>query len=178
VPAISTIPLSDTAFFAIKCNSFGTRRSAADYLATSQAVGALTPRLFDELRVASVVATCAAWPAADVPIIRNVSAKLDNPILLFGTDFDPNTPLSWTRSLAFALGAEQNIVRYHGGGHTIVTRGTACIGGIVFGYLFDLAVPVEGTTCPARSLNFAPAAQARSSQSLDLSIFNSWYSGE
>ncbi|NJM08381.1 alpha/beta hydrolase [Candidatus Gracilibacteria bacterium] len=178
VPAISNIPLSDTAFFAIKCNSFGTRRSAAEYLPTSKAVGELTPRLFSPLRVANVVATCTAWPAADVPIIRNVSDKLDNPILMFGTDFDPNTPLSWTRSLAFALGAEQNIVRYQGGGHTIVTRGTGCIGAIVFGYLFELAVPAEGTTCPARPLNFAPPAQARNTQSLDLSFVNSWHSSE
>jgi pimeloyl-ACP methyl ester carboxylesterase len=152
IPAIGTVSLSNTAFFAIKCNDSGTRRSAAEYLPTSKAVGELTPRLHDRFFVANIVATCAAWPPADVPVIRNVSRRLTTPILLLGNDFDPNTPLSWTRKLAFALGMDRNIVRYRGGGHTIATRGTACIGGVVFGYFLNLSLPAEGASCPGRSL--------------------------
>ena len=40
------------------------------------------------------------------------------PILLIGAHFDPNTPLSWTRTLADMLGMERHVVRYQGGGHT------------------------------------------------------------
>lgn len=156
MPAISTVPLSNTAFLAIKCNDAGTRRSAAEYLPVSKAVGELTPRLHEGLFVANIVATCAAWPPADVPIIRDVSRRLSTPILLLGNDFDPNTPLSWTRSLAFALGMERSLVRYQGGGHTIATRGTPCISGIVFGYFFNLAVPAEGTRCPGQPISFGP----------------------
>lgn len=96
-----------------------------------------------------------------------MARQLDHPILFFGTDFDPNTPLSWTRSLAFALGNENSIVRYQGGGHTIVTRGTACVGGIVVNYLFNLVVPPKGTACPARLLSFDPPVQAGARQALD-----------
>ncbi|NJM40652.1 MAG: hypothetical protein HC853_07730 [Anaerolineae bacterium] len=120
IPAIGTVPLSNTAFFAIKCNDAGTRRSAAEYLSMSYAVGELTPRLHDRFFVANIVSTCAAWPSANPPIIRNISRRLATPILLLGNDFDPNTPLSWTRQLASALGMERNIVRYRGGGHTML----------------------------------------------------------
>jgi pimeloyl-ACP methyl ester carboxylesterase len=156
VPSIGIVPLSNTPFFAIKCNDAGTRRSAADYLPTSYATGGLTPRLHDRFFVAAIMSTCAAWPPADPPIIRNVERRINAPILFLGNDFDPNTPLSWTRSLAFALGMERNLVRYRGGGHTIATRGDACIGAIVFGYFFNLAVPAEGTTCPAQAVSFGP----------------------
>jgi pimeloyl-ACP methyl ester carboxylesterase len=154
VPAIGTVPLSNTPFFAIKCNDAGTRRSAADYLPTSVATGGLTPRLHDRFFVAAIMSTCAVWPPADPPIIRNVERRINAPILFLGNDFDPNTPLSWTRSLAFALGMERNLVRYRGGGHTIATRGDACIGAIVFGYFFNLTLPAEGTTCPGRVISF------------------------
>jgi pimeloyl-ACP methyl ester carboxylesterase len=167
VPFISNVPLSNTPFFAIKCNSYGTRQSAAEYLPISQAVAAASPRTGGEHQVAAVVSSCTAWPLADPPIIRNVQRQLDHPILFFGTDFDPNTPFSWTRSLAFALGAEHTIVRYQGGGHTIITRGTACVGGMVMNYLYNLVVPPEGTTCPARGLTFEPLAQAGARQALD-----------
>jgi hypothetical protein len=36
---------------------------------------------------------------------------------LLATDFDPATPLAWTRRLARKLGMEDSIVRYLGGGH-------------------------------------------------------------
>jgi pimeloyl-ACP methyl ester carboxylesterase len=174
IPAISTVPLSNTAFFAIKCNDFGTRRSAAEYLPVSEAVGAVTPRLHDRLQVASVVSTCAAWPEADVPSIRPVQQRLANPLLIVGNDFDPNTPLSWTRSLAAALGVEHGIVRYQGGGHTIVTRATPCIGGIVSAYLFNLVVPEEGTACPARPISFAPQLPSNALQVLGSSWDTPW----
>ena len=175
IPFISTIPLANTAFFAIKCNDQGTRRSAADYLPMSEAVGKLTTRLHNQFQVASIMATCAAWPAADVPIIRNVQRQVANPILLLGSDFDPNTPLSWTRSLAFALGMERNIVRYQGGGHTVVTRGLPCTHAVVKAYLFDLALPATGFTCPALPIAFDPAAvQASLEANLQQAAFQSF----
>ena len=127
-----------------------------------EVAGALTPRIEGRFRVAAATAVCASWPKNEVPIIRNVKNQIANPILMIGNDFDPNTPLSWTRSLARALGMERSLVRYQGGGHlAYALRGNACIDRVGDAYLFDLTVPDEGFTCPAQPIRFRrPAAQA------------------
>jgi len=92
-----------------------------------------------------------------------VRGRVDTPILLVGNDFDNSTPLSWTRSLARALGMERSLIRYQGGGHSALTTGNACIASVFEPYLFDLTVPAEGFSCPAQPIQFgAPAAQADS----------------
>jgi pimeloyl-ACP methyl ester carboxylesterase len=147
------------AFTAIQCNDFGTRRSAAEYLPVDEVAGALTPRMEGRFRVAAATAVCASWPKNEVPIIHNVKNQIANPILMIGNDFDPNTPLSWTRSLARALGMERSLVRYQGGGHlAYAVLGNACIDRVGDAYLFDLTLPDEGFTCPARPIRFRPAA--------------------
>lgn len=102
----------------------------------------------------------------DVPIIRNVKNRIANPLMIIGNDFDPNTPLSWTRSLARALGMERSLVRYQGGGHlAYAVLGNACIDSVGDAYLFDLTIPAEGFTCPAQPIRFTPqAAQGNSKQ--------------
>jgi pimeloyl-ACP methyl ester carboxylesterase len=154
-----------TAFNAILCNDFGTRRSAAEVLPVSEALGALYPRTDGRFAVARSVANCAAWPAADVPIIRNLRGKLATPALLLGGHFDPNTPLDWTRSLATVLGMERHVVRYQGGGHTTFIA-VPCMSAVGEAYLYDLKLPDEGFSCPARSIAFTPAASAASMQVL------------
>jgi hypothetical protein len=79
------------------------------------------------------------------------------PILMIGNDFDPATPLSWTRSLAYTLGMERSLLRYQGGGHgAYLTRGIGCIDSLVEAYVFDRIVPPEGTQCSARPISFDP----------------------
>lgn len=148
------------ALFPILCNDFGTRRPAAEYLPVDEAIGALNPHFFGRFFVASGMARCAAWPNADVPVIRNVKNRVAVPILLVGNDFDPNTPLSGTRSLARALGMERSLIRYQGGGHTAVGQ-IACIDNAFVAYLFDLTIPAEGFSCPGQPIRFTPpSAQA------------------
>ncbi len=129
------------------CNDNGTRRPAADHLAVDQTRGMLFPRFFGPFYISGETARCGSWPSVDTPIIRNARGRIANPILFVGNDFDPATPLSWTRSLAHVLGAERNLVRYTGGGHGLVTRGNACMDAITAAYLFELTIPPEGTTC-------------------------------
>lgn len=149
-----------TAHTAILCNDYGTRRDAADYLSTDEAIGAMHSRLYGRFFVASGVARCASWPAADVPIIRNVAERLDTPIVLIGNDFDNATPLSWTRSLAFALGMERSVVRYAGGGHGVASSGNPCTDDTIVAYLTEGRLPPEGLVCPAQPIPFGPSAQA------------------
>jgi hypothetical protein len=134
----------------------------------------LQSRLYGRFFVASGVGRCAAWPTADLPIIKNVKGRVATPMLLIGNDFDNATPLSWTRSLARALGMERSLVRYQGGGHGAATGGSACIGGVVAAYLFDLKVPAEGSSCPGQLISFAPSEQANSIQTLDKATDTLW----
>lgn len=140
------------------CNDHGTRRTAADYLPIVQAIGDTHPRFIGRLMLATFIASCSAWPDADPPIIHNVQRHLEVPILLIGSEFDPEAPLSWTKRMAQALGMAQHVVRYQGGGHGLAGRSDIpCISDVIDAYLFDLRLPSEGYTCPAVSL--APRAQ-------------------
>jgi pimeloyl-ACP methyl ester carboxylesterase len=144
-----------SAFTAIQCNDFGTRRPAAEVLPLSDAVTGVSSRIDARFAVASSVAQCASWPAADLPLIRNVRGRIATPILMLGTQFDPNTPLSWTRSLATTLGMERHVVRYLGGGHTAYARfGNVCVDRVGDDYLFERRLPPEGFSCAARPVAF------------------------
>lgn len=91
-----------------------------------------------------------AWPAADTPLIRNVQRELKTPIVLLGSEFDTDAPFPWTKRLATALGMDDTVVRYAGGGHVLSTRSDLpCIANIIDAYLFDLTPPAPGTVCPA-----------------------------
>lgn len=165
--------LSAGALYAIRCNDYGTRRQAAEYLPVDEVVGARNPRFFGRFYLAYRLATCSAWSAADPPIIRNVQRQMDVPILLVMNDFDPATPPSAMRSLAFALGMERSVFRYQGGGHTF-PKNDACVGNVFAAYVFDLKVPAEGSTCPGQPISFAPRAEANSTQSLDAATDTLW----
>ena len=143
------------AFDAFHCNDFGTRRAAADVLDVDRTSAAAYPRFFGRFYLAGEVMRCGAWPAAQTPVIRDVSDRLGDRILLLGNDFDPATPLSWTRSLARALGVDSNIVRYRGGGHGASTVDLPCIDDLVVDFLVKGAMPKPGTTCAARPISFA-----------------------
>jgi hypothetical protein len=90
-------------------------------------------------------------------VIRNVRELLQTPILFVGNHFDPNTPLNWTRSLALALGMDEYVFRYEGGGHlAFLVRGISCVDTIGQAYLFDLTVPAEGFMCLAQPVLVPP----------------------
>jgi hypothetical protein len=148
------------ALIPIICNTYGTRRAAADLLPFDAAFNAANPRFFGRFTLSETVALCAAWPKGEETIIRNLQRDVARPILLIGNEFDNATPLSWTRSLAFALGMERYLVRYQGGGHGVTTSGNPCSDDVIVAYLADLRLPAEGFTCPALPISFAAPAQA------------------
>jgi hypothetical protein len=145
------------AYSAILCTDFGSRRPAADFLPLLEAVEATYPRgKYAEFNV--LLRTCQAWPEADPAIVRNVAGKVKTPILLVGNDFDPATPINWTRQLAHALGMDASFLHYLGGGHTVTfsSRSVPCVDDAAHRYLLDLEVPPEGYTCPATPITFLP----------------------
>ncbi len=154
-----------TAFSAILCNDFGTRRPAAEYLPVSEAVAPLYRRLENRFAVADSVALCASWPESDVPLIRSLRGRLSVPALLLGGHFDPNTPLAWTRNMAATLGMERSVVRYQGGGHTTFIA-VPCMTRVGEAYLYELKLPEEGFSCAAKPVPFTPGAVAAQLQVL------------
>lgn len=144
---------ASAAYAAVFCNDLGPRRPAADFLPLLEAAESLYPRIgkYAELEIA--FRTCQKWPTADLPIFRNVAGKVSTPILLIANDFDPATPIAWTRHLAHALGMEASLLRYQGIGHTATTLavgpGVPCIDDHAMEYLIALKVPPAGTSCPA-----------------------------
>lgn len=143
------------AFDVTLCNDFGTRGNAADVLNIDRTSADAYPRFYGRFYLAGEVMRCAAWPAAQTPVIRDVGDRLADRILLLGNDFDPATPLSWTRSLAHALGVESNVVRYRGGGHGAATLGVPCVDDLVVDFLVKGSLPKPGTSCEARPISFA-----------------------
>jgi len=150
VPFRSPPGTAGDGLIARSCNDYGTRRTAADYLPMVEAVGDLYPRIFGRLTLASFIALCSAWPDAEPPLIRNVRHRLAVPILLIGSEFDPEAPFPWAKRLAQALGMEQHVVRYQGGGHGLAQRSDIpCISDVIDAYLFELRLPPADYTCPA-----------------------------
>lgn len=143
------------AYDAVLCNDFGTRRTGAEALELDRTSAAAYPRFYGKHFLAGELMRCAGWPTAQAPVIRDVGERLAGRILLIGNDFDPATPLSWTRSLARALGVESSIVRYLGGGHGVTTTGLPCIDDLVVDYLVKGSMPPPGATCAARRMEFA-----------------------
>jgi pimeloyl-ACP methyl ester carboxylesterase len=152
-------PIVLTAFKSILCNDFGGRRPAAETLPFTEALAPLYNHVESRFSVATSVSQCAAWPAPDLPLIRNLRDKLAVTPLVVGGTFDPNTPFAWTRSMASAIGAERGVLRYLGGGHTFVI-GVPCVTQHTEAYLYDLKLPEEGAACAARPVvfNAGPAA--------------------
>jgi hypothetical protein len=98
-------------------------------------------------------------------VIRDVRHEIDQPILIIGNHFDPNTPLADARSMAHALGMERSLVRYTGGGHTAFAKTTQCIQDVIESYLFDLRLPPEGFSCPGQTVSFGPSLSLQRSTS-------------
>jgi len=90
--------------------------------------------------------TCAAWPAVPDPYPTG-PAEGAPPIVVVGTTGDPATPYEQAPRLAEMLGTGV-LLTWDGEGHTAYPE-TECIADAVNAYVLDLAVPPEGTVCPA-----------------------------
>jgi pimeloyl-ACP methyl ester carboxylesterase len=143
--------------FAITCSDTTTRRGGLDTLPLQDAAYAATPR-FGGANFGIAPALCSAWPRPPVDALDDLRTR--RPVVLIGNDFDPATPMTWSRNMSAALGAKARLVRYQGGGHTIYGSGSACIDGAIERYFRDLVAPEAGLTCPALPLSFGPSARA------------------
>jgi pimeloyl-ACP methyl ester carboxylesterase len=158
-------PRRSDAFSARICNDYGTRRGAADYLPITEASDAIYPRFFQRFAIGQRAALCAQWPAADLPVIRDVRRRLAVPALLLGSEFDSDAPFPWTKRLATRMGMESHVLRYQGGGHALTPRpDLPCIAEAVDAYLFTLQLPAEGARCAAKPIAFGPAAAQAAKQ--------------
>ncbi len=90
--------------------------------------------------------TCTAWEAPRTPLPAR-DAEGSAPILVIGTRGDPVTPAGGAVDMATQL-LSGTLLTWEGNGHTAYPK-TDCVTGAVNAYLIDLAVPADGTTCPA-----------------------------
>ncbi|MCZ2818254.1 alpha/beta hydrolase [Modestobacter sp. VKM Ac-2984] len=90
--------------------------------------------------------TCSAWEAPRTPLPERDAAG-SAPILVIGTQGDPVTPVTGAVDLAEDL-ENGVLLTWQGSGHTAYPK-TECVTAAVNAYLIDLAVPQDGTTCPA-----------------------------
>ncbi|MFQ1003059.1 alpha/beta hydrolase [Modestobacter sp. SSW1-42] len=90
--------------------------------------------------------TCSPWQAPTTPL-PDRDATGSAPILVIGTQGDPVTPLAGAQDMAADL-ASGTLLTWAGTGHTAYPK-TDCVTAAVGAYLIDLAVPAEGTVCPA-----------------------------
>jgi pimeloyl-ACP methyl ester carboxylesterase len=90
--------------------------------------------------------TCSVWPAKRTPLpVRD--AEGSDPIVVVGTKGDPVTPLSGAEDMAEDLD-NAVLLTWEGDGHTAYPK-TDCVTRAIDAYLIQLAVPLDGLTCPA-----------------------------
>jgi hypothetical protein len=101
---------------------------------------------------------CSMWPRSEAIAVSNLRSR--HAVVLIGNDYDPSTPMTWSRNMTTALGKQAHLVRYQGGGHVIYGLGSACVDAPIEAYFRDLAVPAPGLTCPAMPVDFRQSASA------------------
>ena len=124
------------------------------------------PRIIDRLAAVSPTrgpflgwyawAPCASWPTRSAERYTGPwNASTENPILVMGIRFDPNTPFASARRVARRLG-NAVLLEQQGYGHGTFTDPSACVTRAMGAYLADLTTPPRGTVCPSDRLPFDP----------------------
>jgi pimeloyl-ACP methyl ester carboxylesterase len=153
-----------SAFYSVLCSDSATRLRARDYLPAFHAAdvafphfGIVNPSSFTGFFTPPLeaAAACAAWPRNPPPPLETVPDRVEVPIVLIGNEYDHSTTWDWTRRLAKKLGAEDSLIHYEGGGHTIYGS-SPCVDEAVDAYLSDLEAPPPGLSCAANPVSFGP----------------------
>jgi pimeloyl-ACP methyl ester carboxylesterase len=101
-------------------------------------------------------APCASWPVRSGDRYTGPwNATTENPILVIGTRFDPNTPYANARRAARRLG-NAVLLTHHGYGHKSESDPSRCVTRATSRYLIELVVPPRGTVCPSDRRPFDP----------------------
>jgi pimeloyl-ACP methyl ester carboxylesterase len=90
--------------------------------------------------------SCTPWEADRTPLPER-DAEGSAPILVVGNSGDPVTPLPGAVNLAEDLSSGV-LLTWQGQGHTAYPK-NQCVNDAVNNYLINLAVPLDGLTCPA-----------------------------
>jgi hypothetical protein len=96
LPADSTSTLVVPSTFAIVCDDSASRRLGLDYLPAQSANQAIHPRLAGT-NCGIALILCSRWPQTRATPLANLATR--NPIVLIGNDYDPATPMAWSRNM-------------------------------------------------------------------------------
>jgi pimeloyl-ACP methyl ester carboxylesterase len=101
-------------------------------------------------------APCAAWPVESAERYTGPwNAETENPVLVIGTRFDPNT--SYANATITAQRLRNAVLLTHDGyGHISFVDPSRCVVRAIGEYLVDLTTPPRGTVCPSDRLPFDP----------------------
>ena len=101
-------------------------------------------------------AMCAQWPARSADRYAGPwNAKTLNPILVIGTNHDPNTPYANARRVARLL-RNAVLLTHDGYSHTSPKDPSACVKRATSAYLVHLITPRRGTVCRSDHQPFDP----------------------
>jgi pimeloyl-ACP methyl ester carboxylesterase len=89
---------------------------------------------------------CGAMPPNEFTLSPATAVRVERPILVIGTQFDPLTPGHNAAAMAHTLGDAVHVI-WEGVGHTAFPGQSACIDRIVTDQLLDGPLPRDGTRC-------------------------------
>jgi pimeloyl-ACP methyl ester carboxylesterase len=99
---------------------------------------------------------CAAWPTHSAERYTGPwDATTENPVLVIGTRYDPNTAFANAEVTARRLG-NAVLLRHDGYGHISFVDPSECVVDAYGEYLVNLTPPPPGTACPSDRLPFDP----------------------
>lgn len=102
-------------------------------------------------------AMCAQWPARNADRYTGPwNARTRNPILVIGTNHDPNTPYANARRVARLL-RNAVLLTHDGFSHTRPLDPSACVRRATSAYLVHLSTPRRGTVCSSDHQPFDPS---------------------
>ena len=135
------------ALWSITCNDASGHPTSASTAALARKLAARFP-LGGAEAVANNLIGCPGWARSSGALAHLVRSR-NQPPLVIGNTYDPNTPYAVARRLAPTIGGR--LVTYVGYGHSWLLNGSAnaCMQEIVSNYFVQGVLPAPGTRCDA-----------------------------
>ena len=139
------------ALWSITCNDAAAHPNGAGTASLARTLAARFP-LGGAEAVANNLIGCPGWTGS-TGAVAHLAPIRNQPPLIIGNTFDPNTPYAVARRLAPAVGGQ--LVTYVGYGHSWLLNGSAniCMQEVVSSYLIDGTLPAPGTRCASSDGN-------------------------
>ncbi|MGL5860607.1 MAG: alpha/beta hydrolase, partial [Phycicoccus sp.] len=130
--ATSEFPIDVGTYLAVTCHdSSGGAGAAADREAALDII-ARTPRLTRTSNIQSTALYCPDWPSGQAPASFSTPVRSDIPTLVLAGEFDYNTPVDWSRTVAEDL-PRSLFVAFGSTGHVVTS--TPCGQSVTESYL-------------------------------------------